>query len=314
VLHIHNGDVMAALAARSGLPGRHMPFREALMSGPVPGGLERRQWLATRLAFITSAYGVGGEETFSRLIEQEETIDGALDSDEEIVLWFEHDLFCLINLLYLLNRLKRRATTGQLFLIWSGASANGRVRGIGTLSGDEVRALFENRESIDHAQWESARGGWSTYTGGAAAAINAALADDPAFPFLAEGMSLHASRFPHVRNGLGRIEQEALDLMAGGSVDFRELFSSFSARNSGYGMGDTDFAWTLSRLERQDEPLIRSSGEALLDRSYGLTAIGETVRIGAADNIVLNGIDLWLGGAHLQSPHPLIRWDGAQLV
>jgi hypothetical protein len=45
-----------------------------------------------------------------------------------------------------------------------------------------------------------------------------------------------------------------------------------------------------------------------------LTAIGETVRIGAADNIVLNGIDLWLGGAHLQSPHPLIRWDGAQLV
>ncbi len=313
MLHIHNGDVMAALAAHSGLPGRHMPFREALMSGPVPGGLERRQWLATRLAFITAAYGVSGEETFSRLIEQEEAIDGALDGGEEIVLWFEHDLFCLINLLYLLNRLRRLASTGQLFLIWSGASANGRVRGIGTLSGEEVRALFENRGSIDWAQWESARRGWTTYTGGDAVAINAALADDPAFPFLGEGMSLHAARFPHVRNGLGRIEQEALDLMAGGALDFRELFSSFSARNSGYGMGDSDFAWTLSRLERQDEPLIRSSGEALLDRSYELTATGETVRIGAADNILLNGIDLWLGGAHLQSPHQLIRWDGARL-
>ena len=312
MLHIHNGDVTAALAARAGLPGRHMPFREALMSGPVPGGLQRRQWLAMRLAFITEAYAVGGEETLSRLLEQEEAIDRA-GGEEEIVLWFEHDLFCLVNLLYLLNRLEERMASGQLSLVWFGALMNGRVQGLGTLSIDEMTTLFQTRRVVDEAQYDSARRVWRTYTGGDAAAINRALDGDPAFPFLGEGMSLHAARFPSVRNGLGRIEQEALDLIAGGQRDFRDLFPSFSARNSGYGLGDADFAWTLTRLERQSQPLLGSSGQMFADRSYDLTEAGESVRTGAADNIALSGIDLWLGGLHLQSPHHVIRWNGAEL-
>jgi hypothetical protein len=312
MLHIHNGDVTAALAARAGLPGRHMPFREALMSGPVPAALGRRAWLATRLAFITGAYDVGAEETLMRLLEQEDAIDRAA-GEEEIVLWFEHDLFCLINLLYVLHRLSGRAAPGLLYLIWSGDSRNGRVRGLGTFGVEEIRDLFEQRRPIGLAQSESARRAWSIYTNGEAAAINAAMAEDPAFPFLGTGMRLHAERFPSVRNGLGRIEQEALDLIAGGDHQFRELFSSFSARNSGYGLGDSDFAWTLTRLERQSEPLIRSSGSARLDRSYELTERGDEVRTGAADNIAVNGIDLWLGGAHLQSPHRIVRWNGSEL-
>jgi hypothetical protein len=313
VLHIHNGDVTAELAARSGLPGRHMPFREALMSGPVPAGVPRRQWVATRLAFITEAYGVGGQETLSRLFEQEEAIDAAAGEDE-IVLWFEHDLFCLVNLLYLLTRLEREVSARQVSLVWFGEWRNGRVRGLGALSGDELRLLFAKRERIAAAQYESAERAWMTYTSGDADTINRSLGDDPAFPFLGRGMTLHAARFPSLRNGLGGIEQEALDLIAGGQSDFRDLFPSFSARNSGYGMGDADFAWALSRLEHLGEPLVRSSRtEAFLDRSYEITEAGERVRQGDADNIALNGIDLWLGGIHLQSGGRVVRWDGASL-
>jgi len=35
MIHFHNGDVTAALARRTGVPGRHVPYRESLIGGPV---------------------------------------------------------------------------------------------------------------------------------------------------------------------------------------------------------------------------------------------------------------------------------------
>jgi hypothetical protein len=40
-----------------------------------------------------------------------------------------------------------------------------------------------------------------------------------------------------------------------------------------------------------------------------LTELGETVRKGEADFVALNGIDLWLGGVHLEDKNNLWRWD-----
>jgi hypothetical protein len=36
------------------------------------------------------------------------------------------------------------------------------------------------------------------------------------------------------------------------------------------------------------------------------------VLAGQADHLALNGIDRWLGGAHLRAGGPIWRWDAAQ--
>jgi hypothetical protein len=44
-----------------------------------------------------------------------------------------------------------------------------------------------------------------------------------------------------------------------------------------------------------------------------LTDTGRRIMEGSADHVALNGIDRWMGGAHLTSAHHW-RWDGNALV
>src|SRR5881396_2985019 len=45
MIHFHNGDVAASLARRAGVPGRHVPFRESLVGGPVRPSLPMHEWV-----------------------------------------------------------------------------------------------------------------------------------------------------------------------------------------------------------------------------------------------------------------------------
>ena len=109
MIHIHNGDSIANVARRAGIPGRHLPFRETLISGPVRPNLGAQEWIEERARFLSEHYGENLLRVRNELLEQEQTLDRARE-EEEVVLWFEHDLFCLINLLYLLSRFLLQAS------------------------------------------------------------------------------------------------------------------------------------------------------------------------------------------------------------
>ncbi|HEY2323350.1 MAG TPA: hypothetical protein VGJ82_10870, partial [Thermoanaerobaculia bacterium] len=106
--NIHNGDAVAGQARREGLPGEHIAFREALACGPGTRDLE------TRAQFIAGSHGDNLLRVRNDMIEMNRALDDAMDADE-IVLWFEHDLFCLANLLSLLERF---ASCPRLTLVW----------------------------------------------------------------------------------------------------------------------------------------------------------------------------------------------------
>ncbi len=106
MLHIHNGDSVATTARRANLPGRHLPFRESMIAGPVRASLPQHEWIEERARFLADNYGEKLLRVRNELLEQEHAIDEARHEDE-VVLWFEHDLFCLVHLLYLLNRLAK---------------------------------------------------------------------------------------------------------------------------------------------------------------------------------------------------------------
>ncbi len=45
MIHIHNGDSVVVASRRANIPGRHVPFRESLIAGPVPAGLSQHDWI-----------------------------------------------------------------------------------------------------------------------------------------------------------------------------------------------------------------------------------------------------------------------------
>jgi hypothetical protein len=144
--------------------------------------------------------------------------------------------------------------------------------------------------------------------------------DTSSLPFLQMALEAHLKRFPSVKNGLGRIENRALELMHDGRSSFVELFRKFGDAESVYGLGDAQFWLALQRMSAAREPLLTIEGlqtEPQQALSPGVvqkaavetTEIGESVLKGEADFVALNGINLWLGGAHLDTAERLWRWD-----
>lgn len=301
MIHIHNGDVVAEAARRALLPGRHVAYRETFITGPVRPGLRQPEWIEERARFIAAYYGEHLLRTRNEILDQEQMLDAVRD-EEEIVLWFEHDLFCLANFLYLLVRL---AKARRLTAVWC-------PRALGTMSEEDLVTTYLSRAAVPPLMQRIAVEAWKGFTAHDATALNRFVKQDwPDFPFLRDGMTLHAMRFPSTRNGLGEVEQRAMSGIDAGASDFSSLFARFDANPPRYGFGDGEFLRHLRRLASCAVPMITitESGETAPPKAlFAITPAGRKVLTGEADFIELNNADQWLGGVHLTSEQ-LWRWD-----
>ncbi|HJU86617.1 MAG TPA: hypothetical protein VJ788_04540, partial [Gemmatimonadota bacterium] len=100
-----NGDCAAKRIARADLGGEILPWRDVLHEGPVPAGLDDAGLRATRARFL------GGHEpdAVKVVLRDLEDRDARLATAgrDEIVLWFEPDLYDQLQLLQILERLSR---------------------------------------------------------------------------------------------------------------------------------------------------------------------------------------------------------------
>lgn len=295
MIHIHNGDITAAMARKAGFAGEHVAFRESLVAGPVRAGDD---WIAVRSRFLSDTHGHDLLRTSNALFEQEQMLASA-DSHDEVVLWFEHDLFCLIHLLYVM----RRVPTAKTYLVW-------HDHPIGELQPEEMWRIYRRRSALTADMVSLARETWSAYTADDPRGLNDLVARNPRqFPFLSDGLALHAQRFPSTRNGLGIVEQRILEFIVEGARDFEALFNRFSRALPRFGFGDSEIMRHLHELAGRRVPLatvLEVAGSK--NAAIGITNEGEAALAGG-DDIAVNGLDLWLGGAHLTPDH-LYRWDG----
>lgn len=297
MINIHNGDVMAIAAKRMGIPGEHLPFRETLVIGPIPS---EDKWIEARARFLSDRYGEELLRASNSVFQQQQAIAAAASQDE-VVLWFEHDLFCLVNLLYLLQRFDRAS------LIWA---ADPLAESEETI----LAGLFESRQPLTPAMRDAARAAWKVYSSSDARALNALIStDNRDFRFLREGLLLHASRFPSTRNGLGSVENRLLQLIAGGATEFGALFAAFDSEPARYGFGDTEVLAALRDLAKRVVPLINmTEAEGTPPKAIlALTAEGENVMNGSVNDLKINPPNAWLGGVHL-TPDTIFKWDEKQ--
>lgn len=320
MLHIHNGDSTANTLKEFGFPGEHKAFREVLMEGPTPKGLSDDEWMTVRARFLAGAYEMASEKCEKDLREQNAWLSRFSEHDETI-LWFEHDLFCQINLIYLLDWFSKRSMEKtRLSLICVGEFPGVEdFRGLGQLTGQQLASLFDERHEVTEPELSLAARAWTAYCSAVPTEIERLIDNDTsAMPFLGHALRLHLARFPSVKNGLGRVENKALELISNGALGFKSLFPKFGKAESAYGMGDSQFWCALKRLAEASDPLIKTiapsnedaslKSNRYLDASFELTETGRAVLAGQRDFIDLNGIDLWLGGVHLVGG-AVWRWD-----
>ncbi|HKZ03687.1 MAG TPA: DUF1835 domain-containing protein [Pyrinomonadaceae bacterium] len=320
MLHIVNGESTAGTLRQSAVQGEMFSFRDALICGPTPAGVAGAEWRRTRARHLSEDYDDAREECEKRLLEQEQWLS-SFSVHDVVVLWFEHDLFCQVNLLYLLDWFAQ-APLGKthLSLINIGVfPGKGDFRGLGELSAAELASLFPARQAVTRRELDLGVSAWRAYCSADPTAIEALLqADTTPQPFLKTALRAHLRRFPSLKNGLGCIENRSLELIDQGLRCFIDLFPRFGSTEPVYGLGDAQFWTTLKRLANASTPLVSVKGsqttgpldsDAIGKIGFELTDSGRAVLKGEADFVELNGIDRWLGGVHLSGHGNLWRWD-----
>lgn len=322
MLHIHNGDSSAG-TARESIPGQHFAWREALVCGPAPAGLDGVEWRQIRADHLTNAYDLKYEDCERDLREQEEVLQKFRDH-EEVILWFEHDLFCQVNLLFLLNWFAQQqpGKTKLSLICIDEFPGIEDFRGLGQLTTEQLASLLPRRREITADQFALAVQAWSAYTAANPTEIEALVSSDTtALPFLENALHKHLQRFPSVRNGLGRVENLGLEFTASGQSEFVDLFRSFGKLEPTYGYGDAQFFLELKRLAMSAQPLLTNrnaagasalASQSLSKSSFRITEIGKAVLGGEEDFVRLNEIDMWLGGVHLNAKEASWRWDDSR--
>jgi hypothetical protein len=320
MLHIHNGDSTAGTAKKAGIPGEHLAWREALVCGPAPGGLDADQFRHLRARHLSGAYGVDLKKCEDELRTQEEKLSRFSDH-EEVVLWFEHDLFCQVQLINLLDSFSRHdlgKTTLSLILIREFPGVE-KFHGLGELNEPQLASLLSQREEVTSAQLDLGSRAWRAYSSSDPKEIESLIESDLSpLPFLKGALGKHLRRFPSTENGLGRIENVCLALIAKGYPNFRSLFPAFIRHEPEYGFGDAQLFLELKRLADAPTSLFKLGGGVngsaldsaqMLLTTFEITRHGKAVLAGEADFVRLNGIEQWLGGVHLEGNEAGWRWD-----
>ena len=278
-----------------------------------------------RASHLSEAYGVDKRECERELLRQEEAL-ATFSKHDEVVLWFEHDLFCQLHLIYLLDWFSQRPLgKTKLSLICVGEfPGKENFRGLGELRPHELASLFPARQHVTAAQLEPGAAAWKAYCSANPTDIEKVLETDAsALPFLDAALRAHLRRFPSTKNGLDQTENLTLQLIHDDLISFSSLFARVGERQPVYGLGDAQFWHALQWMGAGRQPLIEVSGtldenlfQQTLTRNivqtarFKLTPSGEAVLNVEADAVVINGLDRWLGGVHLSgTTQHMWRWD-----
>ena len=109
MVHILNGDALAATFRTSGIHGEVIVCRECFVDGPVSADNTDDFW-TERAQFIQQDVDGDADEYFKNVKTEFDKIS-ELNSDNDIFLWFEHDLFCQANMWFIISLLNRSGLT-----------------------------------------------------------------------------------------------------------------------------------------------------------------------------------------------------------
>jgi hypothetical protein len=317
MLHVTNGDVAATRIRQAAIEGEILPWRDILHDGPVPAGLDDDALREARARFIAGEGWAALEDVRAELAARD---DALVRAREPVILWFEHDLYDQLQLLQVLDRLADRAAAGLVVEIVDPPTY------LGMLDPDFFRGLFDLRDEVSPEAFELGLAAWNAFRSPEPTRIEELLAGDTStLPNLDSALRRHLEEFPSVENGLSRTEVQALQAVADGARTVLEAYhASHHAREEAIFLGDAGFVSMLRRLSEVYEPLVvRADGgslaptlrggtrlaENLLRSELELTPTGALVLAGQADHVALNGVDRWLGGAHLEGRDTAWRWD-----
>ena len=323
LLHVANGTCTTRLIEAAGLPGATSLWADPLYDGPVPGGLTDDELLEIRARHLAGPTPAGSSKELPYGIDPANDLRAwraAIanhDAYDEVVLWFEHDLFDQLNLVQLLPWIRERLPPEKTVSLVCIGSFPGRpaFKGLGELAPHELAPLFGARTRVSHGQSALASRAWDAFRAPTPDALNDVRhGGTAALPFLAPAITRFLEEYPWTRDGLSRSERRLLELARDGPIDLAAVHPRMVGAGDVYHVTDRSLVDMANALSTWPPALLvyaGANGDAPgpLRGTVALTEVGWAVLAGRADRVALAGLDRWLGGVHLQG-RTAWRWDG----
>jgi hypothetical protein len=316
-LHVANGTCTTDIIEKAGIPGTRSIWSDPLYEGPVPGGISDAELVEVRGDYLTGGITEADPDPVNDLHVWRKTI-ATHDDYDELVLWFEHDLFDQLNLIQLLSWTRDQLPSDKpVSLVCIGSfPGHPRFKGLGELSPGELASLFETRQPIQTAQYNLALRAWRVFREPTPEGVDELRhTDTAALPYLAAALERFLQEYPWTTDGLSRTERRLLHLAQSGPSGVRAMFPRMHDDEDAYYVTDLSLGALVTTLSTTSPPLLTivdgdgaASDRWSLDRTVALTDAGHDVLAGRRDRVE-SGIDRWLGGVHLHGDAGMWRWD-----
>lgn len=258
-LHVINGDGTAYPFQHSKIEGDRIVWRGALCEGLSPSARSLEAFRSERIPFLSRHFKAPLHRVQSMFYIPLERLS-RLEGYGEIVLWFENDLFCQANLLFLAAYLYHQQGLDARISVVS-PDSHPEVpdfRGMGQLSPIQLESLLPNRISLDREALAFAAEIWELWRmeQWEKVAEFAQTASSEAWPHLAEAMALQQQVQPDTETGLGLVEHFVLQSLRKEPLSKRDLFLLFLKQLPKLGYGDLQFFNVVEKLEEEHIRLV----------------------------------------------------------
>ena len=257
LLHITNGDSTTHRLQKLNFEGDIITWREMLCEGKTSVDIGSESFWKMRFDFLKDSYKVTKKKFIDYTLKEYRSLCNHKQQDE-IVLWFEYDLFCQINMVAVISWLKRYRKGHKVSLVSSGKiPGNDKMFGLGELTEEQLKQHFENRTELTEDDIEYADYIWQLYCSDSPLPLENAHKFNPKSPFvyLEKALRAHLLRFPSLENGLNHIENNILTAINDNEFENQDQLVGYLLKHQeNYGFGDSQYFNKLEQLKKLFTP------------------------------------------------------------
>ncbi len=251
ILHITNGDLSTKKLKEYNIEGHIITWREMLCEGKTTSDVGSESFWKSRFDFFSKNYSITKKhfidytlKEFRNLCQQK--------SQQEIVLWFEHDLFCQINMIAVISWIKKHKPEAIVSLVCpENKKETNNTLSISMLTKINLLNYYNNRKTLTVEDMEYADYVWQLYCSESPLQLqNTALPSSSVFKFIPEAIKTHLKRFPSIKNGLNDIENTIINTTANHHFKSKkELINQLLKNQRVYGFGNLQYERKINRLK-----------------------------------------------------------------
>ncbi len=251
ILHITNGDSTTNYLQKLKFSGEFITWREMLCEGKTTVDIGSENFWKNRFDFFNSSYKITKKKFIDYTLKEYRSLCNK-KSQNEIVLWFEYDLFCQINMIAVISWLKRFRKGYQISMVCSGKiKGSSKMYGLAELSEEQIFNHFKNRVELNQDDIEYADYIWQLYCSESPLRLETIYNFNKKTPFqyLTSALEVHLQRFPSIENGLNKVENTILKTAYNYPLESKnKLVGKLLREQETYGFGDIQYFHKIEKL------------------------------------------------------------------